>query len=78
MAQWVKWLPFAQVLIPGSWDGARHWIPCSVESLLLTLPAHAHSLLHIIFLNAFLNEIFPAIKLALFFKDKNSAECIKR
>ena len=30
-----KHLPSAQVMIPRSWDGASHWAPCSVESLLL-------------------------------------------
>ena len=38
MAQSVKRLPSAQVMISGSWDGAAHWAPCSVGSLLLPLP----------------------------------------
>ena len=39
---WMAWsvepLPLAQAMIPGSWDGAPHWVPCSAESLLLPLP----------------------------------------
>ena len=38
VAQSVKHLPSAQVMIPGSWDGALHWAPCSPGSLLLPLP----------------------------------------
>ena len=38
VAQPVKHLPSAQVMIPGSWDRAPHWAPCSVGSLLLPLP----------------------------------------
>ena len=34
-------LPLAHVMIPGSWDGALHQAPCSVESLLLPLPLPA-------------------------------------
>ena len=45
MAQSVKHLPSAQVMIPESWDGAWHGAPCSVGSLLLPLPlAAAHAL----------------------------------
>ena len=38
MAQSVKHLPLARVMILGSWDRAPHWGPCSVGSLLLPLP----------------------------------------
>ena len=38
MAQSVKFLPSAQVMIPGSWDQALSWAPCSVESRILPLP----------------------------------------
>ena len=38
VAQSVKCLPSAQVMIPGSWDGAPRQAPCSVGSLLLPLP----------------------------------------
>ena len=38
VAQWVKHLPLALVMIPGSWDPAPCPSPCSVRSLLLTLP----------------------------------------
>ena len=38
MAQSVKYLPAVQVRIPESWDGALHWVPVSVGSLLLPLP----------------------------------------
>ena len=34
-AQLVKHLPSAQVMIPGSWDQAPRWAPCSVGSLLV-------------------------------------------
>ena len=34
-------LSLAQVLIPGSWDGALHWAPHSAGSLLLPLPLPA-------------------------------------
>ena len=39
VAQLVKYLPLAQVMISGSWVGAPHQAPCSVGSLLLSLPA---------------------------------------
>ena len=38
MAQSVKCLPSAHVIIPGSLDGAPHWASCSAGSLLLPLP----------------------------------------
>ena len=38
MAQLVKHLPLAQVMILGSWDRAPHRAPCSAGSLLLPLP----------------------------------------
>ena len=38
MAQSVKHLPSAQVMIPGSWDQAPHWASYSAGSLLLPLP----------------------------------------
>ena len=38
LAQSVKCLPSAQVMIPGSWNGAPRWAPCSAGSLLLPLP----------------------------------------
>ena len=37
VAQSVKDLPLAQVMIPGSQDGAPSWAPCSVASLLILL-----------------------------------------
>ena len=39
VAQLVKHLPLAQVMIPGSWDRVLHQVLCSVGSLLLPLPA---------------------------------------
>ena len=49
MAQLVKGLPSAQVMIPESWDQVLHWAPCPGGSLLLPLPlslppACAHTL----------------------------------
>ena len=38
VAQLVKHLPWAQVIVPESWDPALHWAPCSAGSLLLPLP----------------------------------------
>lgn len=38
VAHLIKRMPLAQVLIPGFWDGALHWVPCSAKSLLLHLP----------------------------------------
>ena len=38
VAQFVKHLPLAQVMIPGSWDGALRQGPGSLGSLLLPLP----------------------------------------
>ena len=32
VAQSAKGLPLAQVMIPGSWDGALHLAPCSREA----------------------------------------------
>ena len=53
VAQPVKHLPSAQVMIPGSWDRAPHWAPCSAGSLLLSLPLPAappaHALISKIF-----------------------------
>ena len=42
MAQWVKCLPLAQVMILGFRDGALHLAPCSAGSLLLPLPLPLH------------------------------------
>ena len=39
VAQLVEHLPSAQVMIPGSWDGAWCQALCSAGSLLLPLPA---------------------------------------
>lgn len=39
VAQSVKCLPSAQVIVPESWDTAPHWVLCSERSLLLPLPA---------------------------------------
>ena len=50
VAQLVKQLPSAQVMIPASWDRVPHQAPCSAGSLLLpltlpsTLSAYARSL----------------------------------
>ena len=41
VAQLVKPLPLAQVMIPESWDRVSHWAPCSVGILLLSLPLTA-------------------------------------
>ena len=38
VAQTIKHLPLAQVMIPGPWNPAPHWGPCSAGSLLLPLP----------------------------------------
>ena len=38
MAQSVKHLPLAQVVISGSWNQVPHWALCSAGSLLLPLP----------------------------------------
>ena len=38
VAWWVGHPAWAQVMISGSWDRALRWAPCSVGSLLLTLP----------------------------------------
>ena len=43
VAQLVKHLLPAQIMISGSWDWAPHWALCSVESLLLPLPLPATS-----------------------------------
>ena len=43
-ARWVKHLPWAQLMISGSWDGAQHRAPCSAGSLLLPLPLPRPSL----------------------------------
>ena len=41
VAQLVKRLPSAQVMIPASWDRVPHRAPCSAGSLLLPLPLPA-------------------------------------
>ena len=41
VAQSVKCLPSAQVMIRGSWDRALQWAPCSADSLFLPLPLPA-------------------------------------
>ena len=41
VAQSVKWLPSAWVMISGSWNHAPHWALCSMGSLLLPLPLPA-------------------------------------
>ena len=41
VAQWVKPLPLAQVMISGFWDRALHQVLCSSGSLLLPLPPAA-------------------------------------
>ena len=41
VAQLVKRLPSAQVMVPGSWDRAPHRAPCSAGSLLLPPPLPA-------------------------------------
>ena len=51
VAQLVKRLASAQVMIPAPWDQAPYWAPSSVGSLLLSLtllllPAHAVSQIH--------------------------------
>ena len=38
MAQLVKCLPSAQIMISRSWNGALCWALCSAGSLLLSLP----------------------------------------
>ena len=37
VAQWVKPLPSAQVMIPGAWDRVLHWAFRSAGSLLLLI-----------------------------------------
>ena len=44
VAQSVKHLPLAQVMILGSWDRAPCWAPCSVWSVLVSL----HLLMHVL------------------------------
>ena len=41
VAQSVKCLPSAQVMIPGCWDQTPCWAVCSVKSLFLPLPPPA-------------------------------------
>ena len=40
VAQSVKHLPSAQIMISGSWDQVLYQAPYSMESLLLSLPLH--------------------------------------
>ena len=63
VAQLVKHLALAQVMIPGSWDGAPSWAPCSVGTLLLPplalpWPMLGLSLCQIIFLKCLMH--FPS------------------
>ena len=44
VAQSVKRLPLGQVMIPGSWDQALHWAPCSAGRLASPFPSASHSL----------------------------------
>ena len=56
-----KHLPLAQVMIPGSWDGAPFQAPCSIRSLplLLALP---HCLCSLSLSNKILKETILKIK----------------
>ena len=58
VAQSVKRLPLAQVMIPGSWDPGPHWAPCSSRNLLLPLSL----LLLLLVCSLFLCQINKIIK----------------
>ena len=59
MAQSVKHLPLAQVMIPGSWDEIQRHALSSAGSLLLTLPfLLAHALSLSLILSKKINKIF--------------------
>ena len=57
MAQLVKHLPSAQVMILGSWDQTPHWVSCSARSLLLPLPLPLPILLMLAISNKLLNLV---------------------
>ena len=44
MAQMIKHLPLAQVMVLGSWNRALRWAPCLAGRLLLPLLLHAAAL----------------------------------
>ena len=48
VAQSVKCLPSAQVMISESWGRALRWAPCSAGSLLLPLPLPLSLLMHVL------------------------------
>ena len=62
VAQLVKRLPWAQVVIPESWDQAPRWAPCSAGNLLLPLclPLPLFILVHVCSLSQ-INKIFKKI-----------------
>ena len=66
LAQSVKRLPLAQVMISGSWDWILHQVPCISVSLCLSLPLLMHtlslSLLNKIFMGipGWLSDLVPA------------------
>ena len=64
MAHLVKRLPSAQVMIPGSWDGALGQAPCSAGSLLLPLP---------LLLPSLVLSLSLSNKYNLYFKKKKSS-----
>ena len=70
MAQSVKHVPLAQVMIPGSWDGALHWAFCSAGvrfSLSLSLPILSPSLL-LTLLNRYIKSLKKEIDYKKIFK----------
>ena len=56
VAQSVKHVPLAQVMILGSWNQALHQVPCSVGSLLLPLPLPLQPLLMLLLALSLSNE----------------------
>lgn len=73
VAQQVKHLPSAQVMIPESWDWAPHWAPCSAGVLLFPIPLSPS-----FSPSAFLSPCLCTLSLSLFLSEINKYNLQKK
>ena len=76
MAQLVKHLPLAQVLIPESQDQAPHWVPHSVGSVLVPLPLLPPHALYLPPLNSFVSHLLSCNTAELASQFRFLLECV--